>query len=448
MQQAKRILWGEGMFLRPQDFQQQAQYHEQLLTQRLQLAFRHGWGIARCRVDEEGLKAGQLRLEQLTVLFRDGTLCRAPEGAVLPASRDLATLPQLGVETTVYICLADLQPYGGNVRQNDDAGRPARFYGASQEVADLYTRALAAEIATLELDVRLMVEEENRDGFDAVPLCRLRKNATGQWQLDERFLPPAVAIDSAPLLTQMLRRLLEILLVKSQALAGAQRERSHNVLEFGPTDVGSFWLRHTVNRNFARLNHLARSSPLHPEELYRAMSEFCGELLTFSSRYELSDIPAYCHDAPAETFARLDGQIRDLLDTVISSRHMVIPLSNTRQSMHIGHLESDRLVENARFYLSVHSDQPAAQIIESVPLRLKIGAPDDVEKILNSAMRGVSLIHAQQTPSALPVRVGDHYFMLEAQGPIYQRMLQSRSICLYVPETLEHLTLELIAVFD
>ncbi|TDR70274.1 type VI secretion system baseplate subunit TssK [Paludibacterium purpuratum] len=448
MHQAKRVLWGEGMFLRPQNFQQQAQYHEQLLTQRLQLAQRHCWGIARTLIDEDGLKSGQLRLQQLTVLFRDGTLCQAPEHAPLPLSRDLESLPQLGVETTVYVCLADMQPYGGNVRHGDSSGRPTRFYSEQQEVADLFTQALAAEVATLELDVRLMVEEENRDGFDAVPLCRIQKNATGQWQLVERFLPPTLTIESAPPLQQMLRRLLEILLVKSQALAGAHRERSRNVLEFGPSDVGSFWLRHTVNRNFARLNHLARCSPLHPEELYQAMSEFCGELLTFSTRYELGDIPAYRHEMPGETFAQLDQQIRDLLDTVISSRHMVIPLVNTRQSFHIGHLESDRLVENVSFYLSVHSDQPASQIIESVPLKLKIGAPDDVEKILNSAMRGVALIHALQTPSALPVRVGDHYFMLEAQGPIYQRMLQSRSICIYVPETLAHLTLELIAVFN
>ncbi|MBV8048538.1 MAG: type VI secretion system baseplate subunit TssK [Paludibacterium sp.] len=448
MHQAKRILWGEGMFLRPQNFQQQAQYHEQLLSQHLQLALRHGWGIARSLIDEEGLKVGQLRLQQLTALFRDGTLCRAPEDAPLPPSRDLTNLPQLGVETTVYVCLADMQPYGGNVRHQEGAARPTRFFSTQRELADLYTQALSADVATLELDVRLMVEEENRDGFDALPLCRIQKDATGQWQLIKSFLPPTVNVDSAPPLQQMLRRLLEILLVKSQALAGAHRERSRNVLEFGPSDVGSFWLRHTVNRNFARLNHLARCSPLHPEALYQALSEFCGELLTFSSRYDLSDIPAYRHEAPGETFARLDEQIRDLLDTVISSRHMVIPLVNTRQSIHIGHLESDRLVENASFYLSVHSDQPASQIIESVPLKLKIGAPDDVEKILNSAMRGVALIHALQTPSALPVRVGDHYFMLEAQGAIYQRMLQSRSVCIYVPETLSHLTLELIAVFN
>lgn len=448
MSQVRRILWGEGMFLRPQHFQQQFLFLEQCLTRRLQLSGRHGWGVVHCALDEQALKTGQIRADALSVLFRDGTLYQAPESAVLPLSRDLGSLPQVGVETTVYACLAEMQPYGGNTRSDETSARPTRFFSSQQEVADLYTQALEASLTILEPDVRLMVEEENRDGYSAVPLCKIGKDATGQWQIVSGYLPPLVSIDGSSQLQQMLRRLLEILLVKSQALAGGHRERANKVMEFGPSDVGSFWLQHTVNHNFARLNHLAQSRPLHPEELYQALSEFCGELLTFSSTYDLASIPAYRHEQLGEVFATLDRQIRELLDTVISARHLVIPLHSPKQSFFIGRLESDRLLEGADFYLSVQSEQPASQIIDNVPLKFKIGAPDDVEKILHSAMRGVALIHTPQTPSAIPVRMGNHYFALEPQGSIYQRMLQSRSICIYVPETLANLSLELIAVFN
>jgi len=448
MSQVRRILWGEGMFLRPQHFQQQFLFLEQTLFNRLQLSARHGWGVVHVTLDEQSLKTGQIRTEALSVLFRDGTLYQAPESAVLPLSRDLNSLPQIGIETTVYACLAELQPYGGNTRGAEASPRPTRFFSDQRDAADLYTQALEASLTTLELDVRLMVEEENRDGYSAVPLCKIGKDATGQWQVLPGYLPPLLNIDGCAPLQQMMRRLLEILLVKSQALTAGHRERANSVMEFGPSDVGSFWLQHTVNHNFARLNHLAQSQPLHPEELYRALSEFCGELLTFSSSYDLASIPAYRHEQLGEVFSTLDQQIRELLDTVISARHMVIPLSSPKQSFFIGRLESDRLLEGADFYLSVQSEQAASQIIDNVPLKLKIGAPDDVEKILHSAMRGVALIHAPQTPSAIPVRMGNHYFALEPQGSIYQRMLQSRSICIYVPETLSNLSLELIAVFN
>lgn len=447
MPHARRVLWGEGMFLRPQHFQQQALFLEQHLAQRIAWSARHGWGVQQCQLDEQSLQAGQIRALALSVLFRDGTLYQAPLQGALPASRDLATLPQLGTETTLYACLAQLQPYGGNAHGDEPAARPVRFRHAHHDVADLFTQALDADLTTLELNVRLMVEEENRDGYDAVPLCRLRKNATGLWEIAGDYLPPMIDISGSEAMQQQLRRLLEILLVKSQSLAAKHRERNKDVMEFGPSDVGTFWMLHTVNRNFARLNHLAKSHPLHPEELYLVLAEFCGELLTFSSAYTLADIPPYRHEALAEVLPRLDRQIRELLETVISARYLVIPLHSPRPSFYVGSLESDRLLEDADFYLSIQSEQPIAQLVENVPLKMKIGAPDDVEKILNSAMRGVSLQYTTQTPSAIPVRMGNHYFALDPQSSIYQRMLQSRSICIYVPQTLADLSIELIAVF-
>ncbi|HSC80419.1 MAG TPA: type VI secretion system baseplate subunit TssK [Chitinolyticbacter sp.] len=448
MLKAKRVLWGEGMFLRPQHFQQQALLADNAVAEALQSVRRHAWGLRRLELDLAALRNGLIRADALDLIFHDGTQFAAPAKEPLPLSRDLNELPQVNVETTLYACLPNLNPYGGNTANADTpSARPSRFRNAHQTVADLYTQALEADLTTLELDVRLMVQEENRDGYDSVPIARLVKDATGQWRTDEEYLPPVVTTGAAAPLSRMIRRLLDILLVKSEALAGAHRERAKNVMEYGTTDIASFWLLHTVNRNFARLNHLLHADPLHPEEFYLALAEFCGELLTFSSIYTLADLPPYRHDQLSDTLPKLDEMVRELLDTVISARYAVIPLTSPKPSFYIGRLESDRLLENVDYYLSIQSDLPAAQVIETVPFKFKIGAPDDVEKILNSALRGVSLAHAQQTPSAIPVRVGNHYFALEPRGDIFGRMLQSRSVCIYVPQTLAGLKLELIAVF-
>lgn len=447
MQFAKRVLWGEGMFLRPQHFQQQALQLEQESALRFQLGLRHPWGVQALSLDEQALKAGMLRVDRLQLVFRDGTIFRAPDAAPLPLSRDLNSVPQLAASTTLYACLAELQAYGGNVASSASTMRPSRYQGAQAELADLYTQALPADLALLTPDVRLMFEEENRDGFDTVPLCRLEKDATGQWCVAESYIPPLIDVNVSDWLSRMLRRWLDILLVRNQALTAAMRERAHNVMEYGVTDISAFWLLHTVNRNFVRLRHLAQCEALHPEALYQAVAEFCGEMQTFSSQYALSDIPVYRHDDLFAVFDELDRQLRTLLETVISSRYQNIPLHSPRPAIHIGRLESDRLLDGVDFYLSVSSEQPASHIIENVPLKFKVGAPDDVEKILNSAMRGVALQHVLQTPSAMPVRVGNHYFALQPQGEIFSRMLQSRSICIYVPQTLADVTLELFAVF-
>ncbi|ANQ84467.1 hypothetical protein dqs_1419 [Azoarcus olearius] len=447
MLKTRRVLWGEGMFLRPQHFQQQALQHEAALAGSLQGLYRHAWGARAVVVDETGLAAGVLRFDNLSIWFRDGTRYCAPEHDPLPPSRDLAGISADGNTVLVYACVPELHPHGGNVGDHErNPAQRVRFLKRHAASCDLYSGALEAELTLLDLNVQLRLEDENRDGFESLPVARLRRDGQGQWSVDASYLPPSLdlALDGAA--ARLLRRLLDILQVKSGLLAARQREHATHLLEYGSSDIAAFWLLHTVNRNYARLQHLERARPLHPEALYLALAELYGELVTFSRSHTLADLPPYRHEDLAGSLTPLDDRIRDLLDTVVSNRHQVITLRNPKPSFHIGHLDNERLLE-ADFYLSVQSSMPAAAVIDAVPSKLKIGAPDDVEKILNSAVRGVAVVHATQTPSSVPVRIGNHYFALEPNSEVFQRMVQARSVCVYVPQTLADLKLELIAVF-
>ena len=175
-------------------------------------------------------------------------------------------------------------------------------------------------------------------------------------------------------------------------------------------------------------------------------ARLAGGLLTFSKGHSLNDLPAYDHAQPGPCFARLDGLIRELLDTVISTRYFAIALAQPKPAFHAGRLDSDKIDGNTAFFLSVSAALPQSEIIESVPLRLKLGAPDDVEKLVLSAMAGVRLRHAAQVPAAIPVRPGACYFALDAHGPLYDRMLKAQSIMIYTPESYPDLKLELIAI--
>lgn len=443
-----RVLWGEGLFLRPQHFQQQALFLETSIAENLRQLQSHPWGLRRASLDGEALKGGTLRLHTLELVFRDGTRVDAPKDGPLPLTRNLGDIPRIGGDTTVYACLPALNAFGGNCSDGDRATpRPPRYLASRGQIADLYTEALEAEVTVLHANVRLMVEEENRDGHLSIALCRVAKSADGSWSIKPDFIPPLVDIAGSTHLETMLRRLLDILLVKSVALAARHRERVKSIVEYGTSDIASFWLLHTVNRSFPLLNHFA-TTPTHPEDLYTSMAQLCGELMTFSSELTLKDIPPYRHENLTEVFDRLDTIIRELLDTVVSDRYAAIPLDNTRPSFYIGRLDSERLVENVDYYLSISSELSTAHVLEMAPLKLKAGSPDDVEKILNSALPGVRLVHAAQTPSALPVRVGNHYFILEPRGQIFDRMRQARSICIYVPQALLEFKLELFAVFQ
>jgi type VI secretion system protein ImpJ len=441
-----KVLWGEGLFLRPQHFQQQDRYHEHRLDQRLAALYPYAWGVRQLVLDREALANNTLRLLELSVVFQDGELYQAPGSDDLPPMIDLSQLPQSQQAVTFYAALPLFKPFGGNFSAPEQAGNAARFGAVNLATPDLYTQAANAELTYLKKTVRLVSEFEPRDSYVNFPLLRLRRTSTGGFEPDPAFVPPSTSIASAPILFLQLRRLVDALQAKVNALQGHHREPSKHVVEFRSGDMSSFWLLHTANSAYASLSHYFHHPALHPERLFEQLLGLAGSLMTFSKTHTLADLPVYQHDAPGPAFGTLHAIIRDLLDTVISAKYFAIALTEVKPSYHHGQLDSGKIDEKTTFYLAVAAAMPGLELVDIVPLRFKIGAPDDVEKFVLSAMPGVRLQHAPQVPAAVPVRPDTYYFTLENKGQMYERMLQAQSISIYVPSGINELRLELIAV--
>jgi type VI secretion system protein ImpJ len=430
------------LFLRPQHFQQQDQYHEARLHRTAQALHPYPWGVRGIEWDHDALKTDRLRLQSLSLIFRDGEIVDAPASDPLPPAVDLSMIPPSVLEMTWYAALPSLAPGGGNAAT---AGN-ARYSEVTREMADLYTQAVDADVGFLKSAVRLVSDQEPLGAFECVPVIRLRRVVTGGFEPDPSFIPPGLSIASTPALKAMLDRLLDALQAKVQSLQGHMREPSRNVIEFRSGDVSSFWLLHTVSTSAAALMHYVRNPELHPERLFEALLALAGAMMTYSKQYALIHLPAYRHDDPAQCFSALDGIIRDLLDTVISTKYFSIALSEEKPSYHLGKLDSGKIDQRTTLYLAVGAALPALELVEVVPLRVKVGAPDDVEKCVLSAMPGVKLTHAPQVPAAIPVQPDTYYFALEGKGMLYEQMLKAQSISIYVPAGIRDLRLNLIAV--
>src|SRR5690606_7738806 len=136
---------------------------------------------------------------------------------------------------------------------------------------------------------------------------------TSGFELDDQFVPPAASIGAVPALMAQLRRLLDGLQAKVDALYGIHREPSQHIIEFRSGDIASFWLLHTANASFATLSHLFRHPGLPPERLFQELSRLAGSLMTFSKAYSLSELPYYQHNAPQAGFETLFSIVRELL---------------------------------------------------------------------------------------------------------------------------------------
>jgi type VI secretion system protein ImpJ len=133
---------------------------------------------------------------------------------------------------------------------------------------------------------------------------------------------------------------------------------------------------------------------------------------------------------------------------VIPSRVVPITLERLRTSMWRGLINEERLTEDVDYYLSVRAAIPAHVLLEQVPALCKMGAPDEVEQVVNSALPGIPLRPVSRLPAAIPVRIENQYFAVDSTHPAFARMIAARACQIYVPGSIPEAEIELYAVLS
>ncbi len=440
-----KILWGEGLFLRPQHFQRQDAYHEQRLSQFARALHPYSWGLQSLTVDLDALSNGILRITEISAVFPDGEIYSAPNVDEPPPPYALSD-QEAGSQLTIMLALPLMKEVGGNYESSTTNETEVRFRSQNSETLDMFTNAATSDLTYLKKNVKLVTATEPRDHLSTIPLLKVRRNTNSEYELEKDFIPPSLSVKASSALEELLTRLLDVLQAKISALYGFHRQPSQHIIEFRSGDVASFWLLHTANTAHAALTHLLKHPQLHPERLFHELLRLAGALMTFSKQYTLADLPVYQHEAPHQPFMKLDQILRDQLETVISTKYFSIILQETKPSFHTGRLDSGKIDDKTSLYLAVSAALPAAKLEEIVPVRFKVGAPDDVDKLVLSAMPGVGLTYTPQIPPAIPVRPGTNYFVLQNSGHLFERMLKAQNIAIYAPTSIPDLKLELIAV--
>lgn len=444
-------LWHEGSILTPQHFQQQERWAGFAMQQFATATLAEPWGTLGVEVDEEALATGRLKLTRLKLRFPDGTPVDTTVADALPPARDLTQgLPADLQSVTVLAALALPDANGNNCRFDEATlARPRRSYREFVKVPDLNGSG-ESEIAAERHAVRLLLDFESHADDTVCAIARLTRaggGSGGQFQVDHRFVPPCLTLGSHPLHLERISRLADILQAKSLALGARRSERIEQVAEYGVADVQLFWLLHCIHSAWPQLRLFATHPNRSPEHLYATLAQLASALMTFSTGAQLTDIPAYDHARADEVFAKLESTIRGLLDAIIPSRVVSIGLTRESTTTWAGQFLDERIVEGAAdWYLSVNAPMPVFELVEQFPRLCKIGAPDDVEHIVNSALLGIPLKAVQRVPAAIPVRLDNQYFALESASAAHAKMLAARACRIYLPASVPDASLELYAV--
>jgi type VI secretion system protein ImpJ len=192
------------------------------------------------------------------------------------------------------------------------------------------------------------------------------------------------------------------------------------------------------------MQHLFETRRGHPEALFEAMLSLAGCLTTFSSTIHPRDLPLYDHDKLSLCFWDLDDKIRKLLETVIPTNFISLPLTLVFPSIYATSLADDRYLQNTRMYLAIRAETGEADLISKVPYLVKVCSANHIEHLVRQALPGVALTHTPRPPSAIPVKLNYQYFSVSQSGVAWEAVTRGRNFAAYVPGDFPAPQLELI----
>jgi len=445
MSQHNRVVWAEGLFLRPQHFQQAERYFERLMSQRLDSLAPYAAGFTRLQIDQELLKIGKVGLVAAEGVFPDGTPFNIPFEADIPEPFDVPG----DVRDRLVVVTLPLRRAGMAELAFERSGDSSlvRYLAADHEIRDsVLEMESSAQLKIGRLNVRLQLDGETTSAHTALGVVRVvEKRADGRVVLDDGYVPPCLDCRVSGRLQDYVKELHGLVRHRINALA----DRVSSPGAKGVADVSDFLLLQLCNRYEPLLAHFLTRSSLHPELFYRSCLELAGEIATYARRERMpASFSTYRQDDLQNTFMPVIEEIRRGLTAVIEQNAVAIPVMDRGRGVFAGTVPDVELLRNAVFVLAVGANVAPESLRLHFPTQVKIGPPERIRDLVVSHLPGIQTTPLPVAPRQIPYHAGYSYFELDRKNDFWKALEASRVIAMHVAGDFPGLSLELWAIRD
>jgi type VI secretion system protein ImpJ len=438
------------MYLGPHHFQAQSRYFEDSIHFAVDSLWFSPFGLLGYELNTEALRNGTLLLTHARGIFEDGLAFDMPASDPLPEARQIEeAFSPISDNLLAYLAVPIRKSLGGNCTLEPNGLLDStRFVAQQHLVFDEITGGEEKPVRFGRKNIKFLFEGEKKDGWQVLPIARIRRGGAGHFVFDEKYIPPVVRISAAESLITMLRRLIEILTQKNQAFTGATSGFDRQQTGMSAQQVASFWFLHAVNSALAALRHLYLSKQSHPDELFTEMLRLGGALCTFGLGSSPVDLPLYDHLNLQACFDALDTHIREHLELVVPTNCISVKLEPTDRYFWEADLKDTRLFGPSKWFFSIVSEIGEADLISATPALVKICSARFVPELVKRALPGLRLLHIANPPSAISPQISGQYFSVTRSGPCWDHLLDTRRVGIYVPGDIPNPRLELLVLLD
>ncbi|MCJ8205743.1 type VI secretion system baseplate subunit TssK [Pseudomonas sp. RGM2987] len=437
-----KVIWQEGMLLRPQHLQHNDRYLDHQLRLRTRLLASYAWGFLTLEIDRQFLNMGQLVISQASGVLPDGTLFESG-GSTEPL---ILEIPSSTSNTPVYLALPLVTGNHIESRRPEQSDVLARYTTYDVQVADSNAASASqSQISCGRPDLRLLLGEQQSDhAFVKLKLCEiLDATADGVIRLDPDFVPSFIQARSSHYLQSCLKEIIGMLAHRGDSLA--ERIRSNG--KVGGAQVGDFMMLQLINRSELLLRHYLDLEQVHPEALYQALLTLLGDLATFSSDSKRPPLNnRYQHSDQGTCFRSLMQAIRQVLSMVLEQHAIELQLQARQYGIFVSQLKDLSLLDSASFVLAASASCDGEGLRQRLPSHLKISSVERIRQLVNLHLPGIRIRPLPVAPRQIAFHANKTYFILELSAEDLVQLKQSAGFAFHVSGDFAELELNFWAI--
>lgn len=434
-----KVVWSEGLFLRPQHLQQSDRYMEHLVAERTGQITPYPWGFSEIEIDRDLATQSKFGFRRAAGIFPDGTPFNLPADSPLPLP---VQAPENAAGLFVWLLMPMIYP---NTREVDGSltESASRYVSGSETVIDSTSKLQLEEQIDIALPrLTLEIRKTPKPGYAGLVCARIIEVTDKSIIFDERFAPPVLLVSAHPTVLGWLDRVIGWIETKLEELSRYASDR----LAGGGLQGVDYSVLQLLNRQIPVFRHFRNSRYVHTERLYLELLRLAGELATYSTKERRArEYPAYDHDDLDRTFAPVLADIQRFLAVDIS-RAIRLDIVEKAANAFLASVNDRNLFKNSTFVLEVAAQLPLTEIQTQFPALFKIGPNTKMNDIVHAHLPGIQLIHVPTPPAQIRAISSNVYFILDRMSPLWPSFSNAAGIGMHFSGDWPGLELNLWAI--
>lgn len=436
-----RVVWREGLFIRPQHFQQNDRHFDYEIMNRTKKLISNNWGFFQLQLDEHFLNSGKIIIKKASGVFKDGTVFdidgRNNNNLVLDVKTN-------HIGKILYLSLPIYMDNNDEVHFEEQKNLQTRFRAKTvSSIPNINSgESSSCELLLANYNFKLSFEEES-EACVTLPICKiLDLTISGNISLDKDFSPIFLYFNFSDGLFSQLKELISTVIFRAEKLS----EKIVDSL-MKTTEIGDYLLLQLLNKVESQLNFLLTQDKIHPDRIFYTLISFASELAVFMKKDKrLQNQINYKHDEQYESFQNIFREIKSMLTTVLEQNSIMIPINKVKYGIHIAQINNRELIDNSTFIFSVSSDVSSTKIKELLDISLKFGTVETIRNLVNFHLVGFKLKSLSNAPKEIPYKVNHLYFKLELTEENFEDLRKSAGFAFHLSTEIPNIEFSLWAI--